>query len=37
MGANISLLLVDDERQFLETICNRLELRHFEVTPLSSG
>ncbi|WAC08236.1 MAG: response regulator [Thermodesulfobacteriota bacterium] len=37
MGEKISLLLVDDERQFLETICKRLELRNFEVTPVSSG
>jgi len=37
MGEKIRLLLVDDERQFLETICKRLELRNFEVTPVSSG
>ena len=37
MKEKIRLLLVDDERQFLETICKRLELRNFEVTPVSSG
>ena len=37
MEEKIKLLLVDDERQFLETICKRLELRNFEVTPVSSG
>lgn len=37
MEEKIRLLLVDDERQFLETICKRLELRNFEVTPVSSG
>ena len=37
MGEKIRLLLVDDETQFLETICKRLELRNFEVTPVSSG
>lgn len=37
MGDKIKLLVVDDERQFLETICKRLELRNFEVTPVSSG
>jgi DNA-binding NtrC family response regulator len=37
MEEKIRLLLVDDETQFLETICKRLELRHFEVTPVSSG
>ena len=37
MEEKIRLLLVDDEKQFLETICKRLELRNFEVTPVSSG
>ena len=37
MGDKIKLLVVDDEKQFLETICKRLELRDFEVTPVSSG
>jgi len=37
MGEKIRLLLVDDETQFLETICKRLELRNFEATPVSSG
>jgi len=37
MGEKIKLLIVDDEKQFLETICKRLELRGFEVTPVSSG
>ena len=37
MGEKIRLLLVDDETQFLETICKRLELRNFEVTPVNSG
>lgn len=37
MGEKIKLLVVDDERQFLETICRRLELRNFEVTPVGTG
>jgi DNA-binding NtrC family response regulator len=37
MGSKIKLLVVDDEKQFLETICRRLELRNFEVVPVSSG
>ena len=37
MGEKIRLLVVDDERQFLETICKRLELRNFEVTPVNTG
>ena len=37
MGDKIKLLVVDDEKQFLETICKRLELRDFKVTAVSSG
>lgn len=37
MEEKIRLLVVDDERPFLETICKRLELRNFDVTPVTSG
>ncbi len=33
----IRLLIVDDEVRFLETLSQRLALRDFEVTPVSSG
>lgn len=37
MSGNIKLLLVDDEQRFLETLRQRLELRNFEVTPVTNG
>ena len=37
MPDKIKLLLVDDEKQFLETISKRLSMRDFDVTPVSSG
>jgi len=33
----IKLLVVDDEIRFLETLSRRLELRDFDVTPVSDG
>jgi DNA-binding NtrC family response regulator len=33
----IKLLIVDDEERFLTTLAKRLELRDFEVTPVTSG
>jgi DNA-binding NtrC family response regulator len=37
MGDKIKLLVVDDEQQFLEALCKRLEFRDFEVTPVGNG
>jgi DNA-binding NtrC family response regulator len=37
MPDKIKLLLVDDEKQFLETISTRLIMRDFDVTPVNSG
>jgi len=37
MPDKIKLLVVDDEKQFLETISKRLSMRDFDVTPVSSG
>jgi len=37
MADKIKLLLVDDEKQFLETISTRLGMRDFDVTAVSSG
>ncbi len=37
MADKIKLLLVDDEKQFLETISTRLGMRDFDVTPANSG
>ena len=37
MADKIKLLLVDDEKQFLETISTRLSMRDFDVTAVSSG
>jgi DNA-binding NtrC family response regulator len=37
MSDKIKLLLVDDEKQFLETISTRLGMRDFDVTPVNSG
>ena len=37
MSDKIKLLLVDDEKQFLETISTRLGMRDFDVTAVSSG
>ena len=37
MGDKIKLLLVDDEKQFLEALCQRLEFREFTVTPVNNG
>jgi len=37
MADKITLLLVDDEKQFLETISTRLSMRDFDVTAVSSG
>lgn len=36
-GDKIKLLLVDDEPQFLESLCKRLEFRDFEVTRADDG
>lgn len=37
MPRKIRLLLVDDELKFLNALCQRLELRGFEVTKAASG
>jgi len=37
MGDKIKLLVVDDEKRFLETITKLLEPRGFDITPVSSG
>ena len=37
MGNKIKLLVVDDDRQFLDILCKRLERRAFEVTSVNSG
>ena len=37
MADKIKLLLVDDEKQFLETISTRLSMRDFDVTTANSG
>ena len=37
MADKIKLLLVDDEKQFLETISTRLGMRDFDVTAVNSG
>lgn len=37
MAEKIKLLLVDDEKQFLEIISTRLGMRDFDVTPVNSG
>jgi DNA-binding NtrC family response regulator len=37
MPDKIKLLLVDDEKEFLETISTRLIMRDFDVTPVNSG
>lgn len=37
MADKIKLLLVDDEKQFLETISTRLSMRDFDVTAANSG
>ena len=37
MADKIKLLLVDDEKEFLETISTRLSMRDFEVTTANSG
>ncbi|NOZ00364.1 MAG: response regulator [Deltaproteobacteria bacterium] len=37
MARKIRLLIVDDEPVFLETLTDRLLLRHFKVTPVSNG
>jgi len=37
MARKIRLLIVDDEERFLRTLAERLELRDFEVTPVTSG
>jgi ActR/RegA family two-component response regulator len=37
MADKIKLLLVDDEKQFLETISTRLGMRDFDVTTANSG
>ena len=37
MTNNISLLIVDDEIDFLNTIAQRMEMRGFEVTKASNG
>ncbi len=37
MPDKIKLLVVDDEKQFLETISTRLIMRDFDVTPVNSG
>ena len=37
MPDKIKLLVVDDEKQFLEIISKRLSVRDFDVTPVSSG
>jgi DNA-binding NtrC family response regulator len=37
MADKIKLLLVDDEKQFLETISTRLSMRDFDVTAVNNG
>ena len=37
MENRIKLLLVDDEKQFLDALCQRLEFREFSVTPVNNG
>ena len=37
MPDKIKLLVVDDEKPFLDTICKLLKARYFDVTPVSSG
>src|SRR3989337_566627 len=37
MADKIKLLLVDDEKQFLETVSTRLGMRDFDVTTANSG
>jgi DNA-binding NtrC family response regulator len=37
MADKIKILIVDDEKEFLESIAQRLELRDFEVTKASNG
>jgi len=37
MARKIRLLIVDDEERFLRTLAERLELRDFDVTPVTSG
>jgi len=37
MTRKIRLLIVDDEERFLKTLAERLELRDFDVTPVTSG
>jgi len=37
MARKIRLLIVDDEERFLKTLAERLELRDFDVTPVTSG
>ena len=36
-GDKIKLLPVDDEKQFFEALCQRLEFREFTVTPVNNG
>jgi two-component system NtrC family response regulator len=33
----ISLLLVDDEEKFLNTLTERLKLKYFDITPVTNG
>ena len=37
MGNKIKLLVVDDEVRFLKTLTQRLTMRDFDVTPVTSG
>jgi DNA-binding NtrC family response regulator len=37
MSGRIRLLIVDDEERFLRTLTQRLALRDFDVTPVTSG
>lgn len=37
MEGKIKLLIVDDEERFLQTLSQRLGLRDFDVTPVTSG
>lgn len=37
MAGKIKILIVDDEERFLQTLCQRLELRDFSVTAVNNG
>lgn len=37
MARQIKLLIVDDEERFLKTLTERLSMRDFDVTPVTSG